>query len=532
MGAARMPKIKVSDKALAHLSRGLYRSPTSALKELVSNAWDANAKQVTISTNYPNFMQVSCSDDGGGFSKEEFDALMQGGIGNSEKRSGSKALINNRPVLGRLGVGMLSIAQICGGYSITSRPKKGQAFRARVKLYDLLKDKLDSDVPDVVKKSRGRANPEDNNAIEGGFTEVDIGTFEFESLNGEQVPVGTTIIADDIHPAFARAFQQSVASSDFVEPNLEWEKAVNTFYGVATLRQLGDYWKLLWELAVACPIPYLAEDALPDGVIRNEHQQLCAYDFRVVVDNISLRKPVSLKDNPNGYTVVKFPIQDRQVYGKHLRFGGYLVVQEGLEIKPAELRGILIRIKNVAIGYYDGTLLDYRINEGPRSRWVTGEVFVRDGLENALNIDRDSFNQFHPEFRAVQEFVHEQLQKQLFAEVYKKLEKRSKARAAKRDAAGDDNLRQTLKEHYGKEVHLKKSEQHVPKGVEPHIKLTASAKKAEVILPGESSLKIKKANRKLVVSILAIFEAAMQERTPEERRATFTKLLLALLKNW
>lgn len=50
-----MPKIRVHEKALAHLSRGLYRSPASALRELVSNAWDANATTVAINTNYPNF---------------------------------------------------------------------------------------------------------------------------------------------------------------------------------------------------------------------------------------------------------------------------------------------------------------------------------------------------------------------------------------------------------------------------------------------------------------------------------------------
>ena len=527
-----MPKIRVSDKALAHLSRGLYRSPASALKELVSNAWDANAKQVTISTNYPNFMQVSCSDDGEGFSKEEFNSLMQGGIGNSDKRTDKKAMINNRPVLGRLGIGMLSIAQICGSYSITSRPKLGQAFRARVNLYDLLKDKLDKNVPEVVRKSRGSQKTENNIGTEEGVTEVDIGTFDFEKLNGERIPVGTTIIADDVHPSFARAFQQSLTFPKFVEPNLEWSKAVKTFYKVATLRELGDYWKLLWELAVASPIPYLSPDALPEGIIRNEHKQLCDYDFKVVVDSISLRKPVRLKDNPNGYTVVKFQTQDKRIYGKKLCFDGYLVVQEGLEIKPAELRGILIRIKNVAIGYYDGTLLDYRINEGPRSRWVVGEVFVREGLENALNIDRDSFNQFHPEFRAVQEYVHEQLQKELFAEVYKKLEKRSENKAVKKDSTRTASLKHALRERLGKKVFLREVKQKVPKGTLPSIKITSSANKAEITLPDENSLKIKKANRKLAVSILTIFEAAMQEKTFEERRTAFTKLLLDLLNKW
>src|SRR5258708_7366874 len=73
----------------------------------------------------------------------------------------------------------------------------------------------------------------------------------------------------------------------------------------------------------------------------------------------------------------------RHVYGKTLSFSGYIAVQEGLQLKPDELRGILIRIKNVGIGYYDQSMLDFRSNEGPRSRWITGEIYVHEGLEDA-----------------------------------------------------------------------------------------------------------------------------------------------------
>src|SRR5258706_9936446 len=132
-----MPKqIKVHEKALAHLSRGLYRSPASAIRELVSNAWDANATEVRINTNYPTFMQLSVRDNGDGFSKAEFEKLMKGGIGNSEKRAdGEKTLIHGRRTIGRLGIGMLGIAQICGRFTVSSRPKKGDPFQATVTLY-------------------------------------------------------------------------------------------------------------------------------------------------------------------------------------------------------------------------------------------------------------------------------------------------------------------------------------------------------------------------------------------------------------
>src|SRR5580700_11134622 len=111
-----MPKIKVHEKALAHLSRGLYRSPASALRELVSNAWDANATVVRISTNYPKFMQIAIEDNGVGFSLGQFTDVMDGGIGNSQKRPLGISMINSRPIIGRLGIGMLGIAQVCLGF--------------------------------------------------------------------------------------------------------------------------------------------------------------------------------------------------------------------------------------------------------------------------------------------------------------------------------------------------------------------------------------------------------------------------------
>jgi Histidine kinase-, DNA gyrase B-, and HSP90-like ATPase len=163
-----MPQIRVHEKALAHLSRGLYRSPASALRELVSNAWDANATHVMIATNYPSFVQIAVRDNGDGFSRDEFRRLMSGGIGNSEKREADAPLIHNRPMIGRLGIGLLGIAQICGGFEVASKPKGGEAFRARVRLYDLIREKLDSKDPSIVKDE-----------LSVGVREVDVGEYDF-----------------------------------------------------------------------------------------------------------------------------------------------------------------------------------------------------------------------------------------------------------------------------------------------------------------------------------------------------------------
>lgn len=517
-----MPSIKVHEKALAHLSRGLYRSPASALRELVSNAWDANATYVRIDTNYPNFYQLTIEDNGDGFTKEEFTRLMNGGIGNSLKRPKNLKLKYGRPLIGRLGIGMLGIAQLCGAFTIVSKTKRGSGFRARVHLYDLLKEKLDKDSKDVVKKSK---DPNDQ-----PYQEVDVGVYDFEDFAAESYKQGTMLIADDVHPTFIKTFRDSLDYEDFREPPLDWTKALDIVARIHSLQQLGDYWRLLWELSASCPIPYVGEDALPEKLAKPEHDRLTAYNFRLLVDGIDLRKPIHLRNNPNGYSTWPIPVQEKVVYGRTLKFHGYILVQEGQQLRPDELRGILIRIKDVGVGYYDISLLDYRFNEGPRSRWVTGEIFVEEGLEDALNVDRDSFNRFHPQFRTIQQFIHELLRERVFPETYTKIDVRSKAKHEEKTKARASHLQSLLETTARKPV--KVVENPSRGNVADKAKLKVSSGSLAIQLPTQNALKTKKTNRHLASAILAIFELSMNETSAEQRRETFTKLLLDLLSKW
>ena len=427
-----MPKIKVHEKALAHLTRGLYRSPASAIRELISNAWDANATTVRITTNAPNFFQLSIEDNGDGFTKAEFEELMQGGIGNSQKRSRTKELINGRPMIGRLGIGMLGIAQICGAFIITSKTEEGDGFKARIRLYDLIKQRLDSEDRDLIEKD------------EEGVTEVNVGQYDFLDFLPEKVKKGTHILADELHPTFVQAFRSSVQHPAYKDPSLDWRKALRVVSKVHTLQELGDYWRLLWELSASCPIPYVSKEALPLGLIKEDQTRLEKFDFRVLVDGLEVHKPVLLRGNPAGYTTSKIPSTSKRVYGKDLTFHGYILVQEGMQLRPDELRGIMLRVKDVGIGYYDPSMLDYRYNEGPRSRWLTGEIFVEAGLEDALNVDRDSFNRFHPEYRAIQEHVHGILHDHIFPRVYQEIDRRSNERAKTREQTRTIELRRVM----------------------------------------------------------------------------------------
>ncbi|HWZ42488.1 MAG TPA: ATP-binding protein [Candidatus Saccharimonadales bacterium] len=509
-------QIRVHEKALAHLTRGLYRSPASALRELISNAWDANAKTIRISTNYPEFFQLSVQDDGVGFTADQFEEMMSGGIGNSQKRPTNLTLINGRQVIGRLGIGMLGIAQICGSFTITSKTKNGRGFKARIRLYDLIKPRLDRNDPELVSST-------DN------YVEVNVGEYEMLPFEPSKNDQGTFILADDLHPTFIRAFQESLNAPKYKDPPLVWQKALKIASGVHSLQELGDYWRLLWELAACCPIPYTAPDAVPNGVVRKEQDRLESYDFRVIVDGIQLSKPVYLRGNKEGYTTDLVKDQTHIVYGKPLRFHGYIAVQEGLQLRPDELRGLLIRIKDVAIGYYDGSLIDYRFNEGPRANWITGEIFVQEGLEDALNIDRDSFNRFHPEFRALQKFIHEKLQGTLFPAVYKKIDVRSERKKKEREGERESHLTSVLSESTETRVELRHAR---TDGAGMNVEVEETSRGLRVTLPAPSELRTKRSNKPLASAILAIFEVAMQEKSKEKQKERFRHLLLDLLAKW
>jgi hypothetical protein len=107
-----------------------------------------------------------------------------------------------------------------------------------------------------------------------------------------------------------------------------------------------------------------------------------------------------------------------------IKFTGYIFNQRK-QIKNTELQGILIRIKNVAIGKYDKSYLNCPISLGPIASFNSGEIYINDGLEAALNIDRNSFKESHKQYKILQKYIYE-----LMSKIYRDTRKRSEERIA------------------------------------------------------------------------------------------------------
>ena len=74
--------INVADITIGQLSLGLHRSAATESKELISDAYDANATEVRIDTSYPKFDFILCVDIGKGMSLKQFQRFFsEEGIG-------------------------------------------------------------------------------------------------------------------------------------------------------------------------------------------------------------------------------------------------------------------------------------------------------------------------------------------------------------------------------------------------------------------------------------------------------------------
>src|SRR5207248_10106449 len=130
------------------------------------------------------------------------------------------------------------------------------------------------------------------------------------------------IIGDDIHTTFTKAFRDSLNFEKFKKPPLDWSKALKIASGVHSLQELGDYWRLLWELSACCPLPYINASALPSGLIAEDQERLESYGFKVLVDGIQLAKPVHLRGNPGGYTTKRIKQHTQKSTATICRFTG------------------------------------------------------------------------------------------------------------------------------------------------------------------------------------------------------------------
>ena len=286
--------VKLAAKVIGHISQGMYRTPAGAIKELISNAYDAGASYAKIHTGFPTFRTFSCEDDGMGISKDKFLQLMMGGIGDSDKRTLAIPITKNgRPIIGRLGVGLISLAQVCSRFSIrSSHVLSGSAFEAHIRFPPYSRQDVDLAAKDP-----------DRLIQHGEYTCV--------SVPYKPGSHGLTITTNDLRATFSKTMSKldTFAHNKLthaLESYPTFDRFLEAIIPLSSLYFASQYDQLIFGLALASPIPYVGptpENQEIDTIITriapiaDLQRQLQSFDFRVEVDNIELRRPVILPSN-------------------------------------------------------------------------------------------------------------------------------------------------------------------------------------------------------------------------------------------
>ena len=109
---------------LNHLGINLYSNNPAVLAEAVANAWDADAEQVEIEID-PSEGKILIVDDGHGMTAKDINAKFLR-VGRRRREDGESSTPRfNRPVMGRKGIGKLSLFSIADMIEVQSS-KDGQ----------------------------------------------------------------------------------------------------------------------------------------------------------------------------------------------------------------------------------------------------------------------------------------------------------------------------------------------------------------------------------------------------------------------
>ncbi|MDX1907451.1 MAG: ATP-binding protein [Bacteroidia bacterium] len=488
--------LRTDERVIARITDGIYRQPSSALRELISNAYDADATKVVIKTDAPRFQRISIEDNGHGMSPESLARMLMH-IGGSAKRqedgkdfnitSDTDASLspNGRKLIGKIGIGIFSVAQLTHSFQIITKVKNdGYRTIAVVNLKQYTDERVPNEEGDQYESGRVTVWREKASDLDTHGTTIILnnirpqarGTLQSKGIwdavrvseeNSEddspsilppKYHVGTLEAREDEMLREVNGMTKSVPYSDEDLPKEAFVKLVEAVWGelnegntTPRLDKIFDYYfQMIWNLALSIPVPYVYEhlfDATNENFTElylvsnkpkesaekinmmesqrsirdalNLEEGLTSLNFEVYIDELQILRPIKFKNLSAGGHALKnplimlgkceenfstFPVE---LSGGKLKFESYLFWNS--KIAPAEHRGVLIRINGASGTLFDSTFLRYQVKELTRLSQITCEIFVQEGLENALNIDRESFNFAHPHAVYLTRWLHNAL---------------------------------------------------------------------------------------------------------------------------
>ncbi len=502
IGKEQIVHMKVAAQIIQHLSKGIYSNPANCIKELINNSFDADASKVIIRAK-PEFDTFSITDDGEGMNYVDFSSKFLW-ISRSDKRDkGENTKKFKRPIIGKIGIGFISVSEICDKMTVISS-RKGEKFKFQAEIDFGKFKKTIHHKKDFYELSEVRLT---------NLKEKEDAHYTIILLNGLSKDFKELLEDKDIHEAGIKIATFESKKFESIIEEIEKKQLDSS-------KDIGGYWHLMLDVANTVPVPYLDEGPIRVKnkdwfkkelrFLNNLENSVEKFQFSVDFDGVVIKKPIFLPaekdiyEKKESYDIYCFKEEFSDFSnGSTLKFRGYIYNQER-QILPPQLRGIIIRIKNTSIGGPDPDFLGYPYAEKLFLPWVFGEIYIEEGLEDAMNINRSSFVITHPHFRKLKNYLHTKLHSEVFPRCRVRYTERKEEKEITEKNLREKNVKEYLKNVFNKSFQIKSLEKTGKFPIDIDIE-----KKEVLVFKGHPVFKRKARKEKdLLEEILILFETS------------------------
>lgn len=324
--------LKVDKQIVSLLSKSTYQHSFSyAIRELVSNAYDADALLVNITID-DKLETIIIKDDGNGMTRDEFEGYLY--IAGSKSKDYLTRKYKRRRI-GQFGVGFLSIFPFCESLEITTTTQNSDEVL---------------------------------NAL------IPTGAF-FQSNNTEEVqeiPISCTITTNSrersLHYTQIRLNKPSYLVKQYFS-TITTKKRDSIF-------TWDSFKRFQWELQEDLPLSYPPDSSYFDD-------QTLKYDesigIKVLLNGLPIFRHILGNNILESGTIIISNVECKYIFATDFK-----------SIKPLEARGIKIRVNNVGIGKREDFNLK-RDRGFSRLHWVSGEIHLSDNTKEHITLSRDAF---------------------------------------------------------------------------------------------------------------------------------------------
>lgn len=351
----KWPKhISVDKRIVRILSESTYENFPRALKELVTNSYDADARNVTIDIDLKN-ETVIVEDDGKGMDETDFSFYIRIAGRKREKDENTTPL--GRQIIGQFGVGFLSIFPFFKSYSIeTTKAGLATVLHASIPLSKYFSNEYKPiDLDAIIINGGKRDEP---SKLSKSYTRIVLSGFN------------------------------ELTKSFFFPPKPKKEEK-------GSIKSLDGISQVKWYLSEDLPLQFKKEK------FNKVFNYSAGVNFNVTVNKTPLYR------QEYGDSILETHT------GEFLQIGKikckYFIATPKKLIQPKQGRYYKLRNLNVGVGEREDFGEDH--GEGSHMRWLYGEIHIIEGLNNLIRVSRDGFN-FSSDFEELKTIFNSKLRHQ------------------------------------------------------------------------------------------------------------------------